>query len=209
MNRYFDLPHSGYTVAGGPDNGPLPTDRPHVLNFFGAYSLDWNERFGFAANNTTEFQLFTTVQSGTPMTTVVDILGIDTVPLYGRGDLGRTEAFTQTDFAIRHRFRFGRDNRFTLVAEADALNVFNENNVVGINNLINITDFDLTDPALGLITAAEELQDNAYPLAIGRFQRNGAPALVDAAKSDIYPLYQLPDLFQAPREFRFGIRLLF
>jgi hypothetical protein len=32
---------------------------------------------------------------------------------------------------------------------------------------------------------------------------------VDAAKSDIYPLYQLPDLFQAPREFRFGIRLLF
>ena len=34
--------------------------------------------------------LFTTVQSGTPMTTVVDILGIDTVPLYGRGDLGRS-----------------------------------------------------------------------------------------------------------------------
>ena len=209
VNRYFDLPHSGYTVAGGPDNGPLPTDRPHVLNFFGAYSLDWNERFGFAANNTTEFQLFTTVQSGTPMTTVVDILGIDTVPLYGRGDLGRTEAFTQTDFAIRHRFRFGRDNRFTLVAEADALNVFNENNVVGINNLINIEDFDLTTPSLGLVTLAESNQDDAYPLAIGRFQRNGAPALVDAAKSDIYPLYQLPDLFQAPREFRFGIRLLF
>ena len=209
VNRYFDLPHAGYTVAGGPDNGPLPTDRPHALNFFGAYSLDWNDRFGFGANNTTEFQFFTTVQSGTPMTTVVDILGIDTVPLYGRGDLGRTETFTQTDLAIRHRFRFGRDNRFTLVAEADAINVFNEGNVVGINNLINIADFDLTDPALGLVTEAESLQDNAYPLAIGRFQRNGAPALVTEANSDVYALYGIPNLFQAKREFRFGFRLLF
>jgi hypothetical protein len=28
VNRFFDLPHAGYTVAGGPDNGRLPTDRP-------------------------------------------------------------------------------------------------------------------------------------------------------------------------------------
>jgi len=209
VNRYFDLPHAGFTVAGGPDNGLLPTDRPHVLNFFGAYSLDWGKRFGLAANNTTEFQLFTTVQSGTPLTTVVDILGISTVPLYGRSDLGRTEAYTQTDFAIRHRFRFGRDNRFTLVAEADAINLFNEGNVLGINNLISITDFDLTDPALGLVTDAESGQADAYPLAIGRFQRNGAPALIDAANDDVYPLFGIPNTFQGRREIRFGFRLLF
>lgn len=213
VNRFFDLPHAGYTVAGGPDNGKLPTDRPHALNFFGAYSLDWNKRFGIAANNTTEFQVFTTFQSGTPLTTVVDILGIDTIPLVGRGDLGRTGMFTQTDFAIRHRFRFGSDNKFTLVAEADVLNLFNEGNVLGVNDLISFNDYDLTDPSLGLITDAESLQDNAYSLALGRFQRNGAPGLATAIQNlpadERNVLFGIPNSFQAKREFRFGFRLLF
>jgi len=80
VNRNFDLPVAGYTVSGGPDNGLLATDRPHVLKFSGAYSLDWS-RFGFSTkgDNATEFQLFTTAQSGTPLTTRVDILGIGTV----------------------------------------------------------------------------------------------------------------------------------
>ena len=209
VNRFFDLPHSGFTVAGGPDNGKLATDRPHALNFFGAYSLDWNKRFGMLANNTTEFQLFTTLQSGTPMTTVVDILGIDTIPLYGRGNLGRTEMLTQTDFAIRHRFRFGSDNRFAIVAETDIINLFNEGNVLGVSDLIDITDFDLTDPALGLLTAEESTRVDAYPLAIGRFQRDGAPAIIAAAEGNQYPLYLIPNAFQGKRQIRFGLRLVF
>jgi hypothetical protein len=44
----------------------------------------------------------------------------------GFGDLGRTEMFTQTDFAIRHKFRFGSSERFMIVAEMDVLNLFNE-----------------------------------------------------------------------------------
>ena len=211
VNRYFDLPHAGYTVAGGQDNGLLPTDRPHVFKFYGAFNLDWNKRFGFGSNNETLFSLFTTAQSGTPLTTTVDILGIDTVVLTKRGDLGRTEAYTQTDFALRHHYKFGRDNRFQVVLEADVINLFNENNELSRNNLLDITNYDITDPALGVITAAESTQDNAYVLALQRFQRTGAPGLATVASSPAnrYPLFNLTNAFQPGREIRFGFRFLF
>jgi hypothetical protein len=218
VNRFFDLPIAGFTAAGTIDNGPLPTDRPHALKFAGAYSLNWNERFGFGGTNITEFQVFSTLQSGTPITTVIDILGIDTIPLTRRGDLGRTERFTETDFAIRHRYRFGRDNRFTLVGELDVLNLFNENNELGQFSLISTNSFGLTEPQLGLVTDQERatlpvLQQEA--LGIARLQRRDASSLFRSYIENpelgggIDPRYQQTNFFQAPRQIRFGFRLLF
>ncbi len=43
VNRYFDLPIAGFSASGGPDNGPLATDRPHVFKAFGSYSLNWGK----------------------------------------------------------------------------------------------------------------------------------------------------------------------
>jgi Carboxypeptidase regulatory-like domain len=211
VNRFFDLPHAGFTVAGGEDNGLLPTDRPHVLKFYGAFNLDWNKRFGFGENNETLFSIFTTAQSGTPLTTTVDILSIDTIVLNERGDLGRTETFTQTDFALRHRFKFGRDNRFTIIGEVDILNLFNEANELSRQNLITITNYDPTDPFYGILTPAEAAQDNAYALALGRFQRNGAAGIATDANAlaNRYPLFNLTNAFQGGREIRFGFRFLF
>lgn len=208
VNRFFDLPHAGFSATGGADNGRLATDRPHALKFYGAYSLGW-ERFGFSKNNTTEFQVFTTAQSGTPLTTTVDILSIDTIVATKRGDLGRTGVFTATDFALRHRYKFGRDNRFTLVVETDILNLFDEKNELSRNNLLSIDNYDLRDPAYGLITAAESTQPNAAVLALSRFQKNGAPAILAAARANIYPLFNKTNLIQGPRNVRFGFRLLF
>jgi hypothetical protein len=209
VNRFFDLPHAGYTVAGGPDNGRLPTDRPHVFKFYGAYVLDWNDRFGFQ-NHSTDFKLFTTVQSGTPVTSVVDIYSIDTIVLTKRGDLGRTEMFTGTDFALSHRYRFGRDNRFTLVADLDILNIFNEANETNRQNLINITNYDLTATNIGLLGPNDPADPNLRRvLAIRRFQENGAPNLLNLVNTGQYPLYNKSSAFQGPREFRFGFRLLF
>jgi hypothetical protein len=214
VSRYFDAPFTEATVAGGETLGRLATDRPHAFKFAGAYSLDWLKRFGFGANNTTEFQTFFTAQSGTPITSVADIAGYDTIVLNKRGDLGRTEAFTQTDFAVRHRFRFGRDNRFTLVGEIDLLNLFNESNELGRFTLIDPTIYNLQDPENGLVTTAEA-QTLSSPallrLAQQRFQRNGAPGILAQATSAANrdPRYNRPILFQAPRELRFGIRFLF
>ena len=75
---------------------------------------------------------FTTFQSGTPLSTRFTLFGVAAQFLNGRGDLGRTEMFTQTDFGLRHRYRFGNDGRFTLVANVDILNLFNEDNVLGV-----------------------------------------------------------------------------
>lgn len=217
VNRFFDLPFAGFTAFGGFDNGRLPTDRPHAFKFYGAYSLDWNKRFGFGSGggNTTEFSAFTTAQSGTPLTTFIDILGIDTIPLYGRGDLGRTEMFTQTDLAIRHKYRFGRDGRFSMIFEADVLNIFNESNELQRFIDINGTSFSLLEPELGLVTAAEADLPNALNLAIARFQQRGAQsAIVNFINNPDLgggtdPRYGRPTLFQTPREFRFGFRFLF
>lgn len=209
VNRNFDLPVAGYTVSGGPDNGLLATDRPHVLKFAGAYSLDWS-RFGAKkGRNATEFQVFSTIQSGTPLTTRVDVLGIGTVVLDKRGNLGRTQAFTQTDFAIRHRYHFGHDNRFSLVLETDILNLFNEVNEMSRNQAISLTSFDITDPTYGVITAAEASQANAYSLAMSRFQTGGAPGILNFINDEPNPLYNLTNSYQAPRSVRFGFRFIF
>lgn len=211
VNRFFDLPHAGYTVAGGKDDGLLPTDRTHAFKFFGAYNFDWKKLFNIGGNNETLLSTYTTLQSGTPITTTVDINNIDTIVLSKRGDLGRTEMFTQTDLALRHSFKFGRDNRFKMIMESDVINVFNESNELTRVNLINLTNFDLIDTTLGLVTPAEAGQANAYALASGRFQRNGSTALATAAQAAAtrYALYNLPSGYQGGRTIRFGFRLVF
>jgi hypothetical protein len=203
VNRNFDLPIVGFTALGTPDNGRLPTDRPHAFKFYGGYSLNWNERFGFMRNSTTDFSLFTTIQSGTPLTTRFVLFNIDNMILNGRGDLGRTEAFTQTDFALHHRYRFGGSERFALVFDLDILNLFNEANVLGLFDNVSSTNIDPTDIGLS---------DNT-PEAEAQFQRiNTRDAIVNLlnANPDAKDVrFGLPNSFQAPRTIRFGIRFQF
>lgn len=213
VSRYFDAPFTEATIAGGETIGRLATDRPHVFKIAAAYSLDWERRFGWASN-TTEFQTFFTAQSGTPQTTIASVAGYNTIIVNGRGDLGRTPKFISTDFALRHRYRFGRDKRFTLVGEVDVLNLFNRNSVLASYNIIAIDNFALDDPANGLVTAQEAatLSDAALlQLAEQRFQRNGAPGILSQVNSPSQrdQRFGQPLSFQAPREVRFGFRLLF
>jgi hypothetical protein len=223
-NRFFDGPLFGYTLEGGPDEGGrLATDRPHTFKLQGAYSLDWNDRFGWLANNTTEFQVFQIITSGTPNTSFADISSFDTLVISRRGDLGRLETFTQTDFAVRHRYRFGRDNRFTLVGEVDILNLFDERNELDRYTLINNVNYDPTDPDFGLVTQAEfnSLITPQNPngtltfaqlsiLAQRRYQQNGAPLIIaDINSGTKDPRFNTPNVWQAPREIRFGFRFIF
>ena len=195
VNRNFDLPFIGYTGAGEPDNGRLPTDRPHVFKFYGAYEIPWT------STNSTEISGFTTAQSGTPLTTRYTVFGVAGQILNGRGDLGRTEMFTQTDLGIRHRYRFGRDNRFALVGTIDILNLLDEDNVLGVVETISTTG--ITGADLGLTGSSLE-QEAAY-------QRTATNARANAVirAGGISPLFGRPNLFQGPRNVRFGFRLQF
>ncbi|HEX7297173.1 MAG TPA: hypothetical protein VF251_15575, partial [Pyrinomonadaceae bacterium] len=203
VNRFFDLPIVGFTALGQPDNGLLPTDRPHSFKFYGGYSLNWNERFGTLRNNTTDFSVFTTLQSGTPLTTRINLFNIDNVILNGRGDLGRTEAFTQTDFSLHHRYRFGGSERFSLVFDLDILNLFNEANVLTVFDNLSATNIPSTAVGLSANT----------PTAEAQFQRtNTRDAIVNylnAVSTRKDARFGIANSFQAPRSVRFGFRFLF
>ncbi len=225
--RYFDQPHASFTAAGGPDNGRLATDRPHVFKAFGAYSFGW-EKLGLWESNSTDFSVFTTAQSGTPITSFVDINNVSQIVLTRRGDQGRTPVFTQTDLAVHHNIRFGREGRFTLKLDADVLNLFNEYNItnLGLNpsgqggNIINTTNFNPLDSRFHLVSAAQQTACNANPTtsqqcllnaAYQTFQLHGSPELVAAAQGSVghNPFYNLPSAWQAKRQIRYGIRLIF
>lgn len=198
VNRFFDQPFVGFTATGQPDNGRLATDRPHVFKASGTYSFDW---LG-SKTNSTDLTFFTTVQSGTPQTTFSDIYGIFIVESE-RGDLGRTERFTQTDLNLTHRYRFGRDDRFTMAFDFNVLNAFNEANVLTLANQrtsgFYLLDFSSVAPTY---VQANNILTSTGVLNILNEELASDPANVDVT-------YKQPNSFQAGRAVRFGFRLIF
>jgi len=200
VSRAFDLPFIGFTATGEKDNGRLQTDRPHVFNVFGAYIYDW---FG-SKTNSTEFSAFQTITSGQPQTTT--IFGASTITpqiFLGRGDLGRSPVFSQTDFNLTHRLRMGNDDRYTLAFDLNFLNLFDQRTVTGVYTTMNPSSAPVNAAALGLsqVNYANGLTGGTLlPAILARI--NSQPD-----RSDIR--YGLPHLFQSPRTARLGVRFLF
>jgi len=232
VTRNFDLPFIGFTAAGGFDDGPLATDRPHVVNAYGAYILNWK-----GSSNSTEFSAFQTFQSGTPQTTYVQFGGATTI-YTGRNDLGRTEMFSQTDLGITHRYRFGRDNRFTLVGDVNVLNLFDQANDLTVQNVLTNGQIALTNTlnsacnvsvaaaypqfvTMGpIVTAADNTctrtQTVNRPALINAWNRGellaqtetfleGTSTILNRTRTD----YGMVNRFQGPRSIRFGFRFIF
>lgn len=198
VNRFFDLPFIGFTAAGKPDNGRLGTDRPHVFNAYGAYIFDWMG----SKTNSTDIGFFTTVQSGTPVSTLVGFI----VPIFltERGDLGRTETLTSSDFNLSHKYRFGRDNRFTLVGDLNILNAFDEKNVTSIFAVKSAVTTSPTTFGLTEIAGANAFTNGTLLNQINTYLQ-GTPTALNRLDAR----YRQPNGYQAPRSVRFGFRLLF
>jgi hypothetical protein len=204
VSRYFDVPFQGFAVGTGrPDNGRLATDRPHVFNFYGAYTYGW---FGKSVNEST-VSVFTNAQSGTPVTTTVE-LAANEVILNGRGDLGRTPTFTRTDFAFNHRYKFGRDNRYAVIFNVNINNLLNERNVTDFYRLITDTGIDLSFANLGF-TSDLVGTNAAITTGVGNQIRSflaTSATLVDPRYNATRPV---ANAFQTPRNVRFGLRFQF
>lgn len=200
VSRAFDLPFIGFTATGAEDKGRLQTDRPHVFNIYGAYIFDWMG----SQTNSTEISAFQTITSGQPQTTT--IYGASTVTpqiFLERGDLGRTPTYSQTDFSVTHRYRFGQDDRFTMAFDLNVLNLFDQDTVTAIYTVRNPSTAPVNASALGLSQVAYA---NGYT---GGTLLNAINARIasQADRSDIR--YGLPYIYQSPRAVRFGFRLLF
>jgi len=209
VNRFFDLPFVGFTASGQPDNGRLATDRPHVFKASGTYSHNW---FG-GTTNSTDLSFFTTAQSGTPLTTFVALFHGIPVPETRRGDLGRTEVFTQTDLNFTHRYRFGNDGRFAMAFDVNVLNVLNENNVLNV-------DFNRTQNGYYNLNECELFSSCANPgpsdfvNAVNRQTSRGVLSELNASIAgdpgfNLNQTYRFPNSFQTPRSVRFGFRFQF
>jgi hypothetical protein len=204
VSRAFDLPFIGFTAKGEKDNGRLQTDRPHVFNIYGTYILDWMK----SKTNSTEFSAFQTITSGQPQTTTIYGASTVTPQIYlGRGDLGRSPMFSQTDFNITHRYRFGSDDRLTMAFDFNVLNLWDQSTVTGIYTTMNPSTAPVNAAALGFTGGTAQVQyANGYTSGALLNQINARIAS-QADRSDIR--YKQPFLYQTPRQVRFGFRILF
>ena len=203
VNRFFDLPFIGFTATGQPDNGRLATDRPHVFKGYGAYIFDW---FG-SKTNSTDIGVFQTVQSGTPRTSTINFF--TTTIFRGRGDLGRNPTFSQTDLNLTHRYRFGRDERFTMAFDLNVLNLFDQEKVLGVYSQLTGVGVSLNGVNIGASNPNDPVS------LINRYNRGELLTAIESyinnannpVRRDIR--FGQPNAFQDPRNVRFGFRLLF
>lgn len=205
VNRSFDLPHIGFTAAGGSDYGALATDRPHVFNAYGGYILDWKN-----STNSTEFSAIQTFQSGTPQSTLISFL----VPIFlnGRGDMGRTPMLSQTDFSVTHRYRFGSDNRYAVEANVNFVNLWDQKTVTGFQTT-------LTNKAMASYTAdfGYGCASGDYPCLLNKFNSGALYSQINAnintnpltSLNAVNSSYGMDNAFQGPRGVRFGFKFTF
>lgn len=208
VTKYFDLPIYGFDADGNPDNERLATDRPHYFKAYGGYTFDW---FGSSRNNTT-VSAFTTIQSGTPLTTNYSLYSQQTSILFGRGDLGGTETFSETDLLVSHRYKFGENDKFSIEPYIVFLNLFDEKNELSRQTSISATNFTATQlTSSGCTTCSGEIavfntifNGSGIRQAVQNYL-NTRGISATGTRND----YNQPNLFQQPRYFRFGARFSF
>ncbi len=216
VNRFFDLPMLGWTANGEPDNGLLGTDRTHVFKAYGGHTFDWADD----GVNRTTISAFTTVQSGTPLTTVYSLYNVSTSVLFKRGDLGRTEAFTETDLFVSHKYRFGRDNRVTFEPYLEIRNLFDERNELGQQRAIGATNIVGTNLETGGCPNCVVRNPNGSVnlgqtegASLRRIFNGGIQQFVlnylNGSASRLSNTYKQSNSFQGGRDVRFGVRLTF
>lgn len=228
-SRYFDMPWITYDGRGGLSNGLLPTDRPNTFKAFGAYRFNYR-LLGYRME--TELGGTQLIYQGTPITSYVNVQIAETVglepeaehpplltnfvPVFinGRGDLGRTEPFTQTDMLINHRVPI--TEKVALRFSFNVLNLFNEKNVTDRSGSIVRTagatptaSQEYNNPVVFATYEAPQFRD-----ALNQFVRNPGNVLSHldsplSAPGVANPFYNQPTTFQLARSARFSIGVQF
>ena len=128
--------------------------------------------------------------------------------LEGRGNLGRSPVFTNTDFSVSHRVRFGESERYALNFDFNVLNVFNEANVLTI-----VTEPGAINPSIATLGLPASITDE--PKALNYVLTNGILSNYQAFLNDPAAPQRkqtaqgLPNSFQGGRQIRLGLRFTF
>ena len=186
-SRAWDLDEILLDSHGNLDvQGPLPTDRPHVVKLYGSYTFKWGTEVGgnFYGG------------SGTPLSTYA--WTINGIPIFvnGRGDMGRTAVLTQTDLLVGHEVRLTERSRIRF--EANFLNLFNQktsrHRFVDYNRQRNSAEMDLSSVDLA--------KGYDYKALVAGTSDGKAGNALD-------PRFNLTDLFNPGFSGRFGVKFIF
>lgn len=194
VSRAFDLSPGNFNEKGQNVYGRLATDRPHQAKFFGNYLL--KTRAG-----STNFSLSEIAYSGTPLSSEITFI----VPIFykGRGNLGRTPTFTQTDILVAHTIHL--TERVGLKFDANIINLFNQATEIARtvrfnrNGSVNITDTCVA--ATGCVTP------NTF--YVTGFDAESKVNGISGASPARNIIYGLPAAYQGIREIRLGVHLQF
>ncbi|MEZ5400374.1 MAG: carboxypeptidase regulatory-like domain-containing protein [Bryobacteraceae bacterium] len=184
VNRNFDLPWMAYDQRGQIVEGRLATDRPHTFKFFGSYDHKWKA-------GTLRFSPVFNLFSGTPISTEAHVQGVP-VFIFGRGDLGRTGKFTNTNLMIAQDINTGMEGKYFRV-QLEIFNLFNNASVLSVFP-------EVTHANDGSVTF-----DNDTDI----FKGYDTLSLMqtDGIRRD--PRYGLPWAYQTPRSMRLGFHFFF
>ena len=194
VSRAFDLTPGNFNGQGKNVFGLLATDRPNQFKLYGNYL--WNTRAGG-----TTFSLSQQAFSGTPLSSEVTFI----VPAFynGRGDLGRTPWFTQTDVLVAHEYKV--TERVSVKFDANINNLLNQATVVGRTTRLNRNgDLDT------LVPNPYGGYDAAALIPVTRKPTNIDPTTGKLYVAPFYnPIYNLPSAYQGIREIRLGFHVIF
>jgi hypothetical protein len=190
VNRYYDQPWIGLQQNGKYPSGLLATDRPNTLKLFGAYTL--HSKVG-----QTTFSPHMNAYSGTPITTEAPLQTSDPSFPFGRGDLGRTPFYFNTDFSVVHQFLpFKNHEQVRFRVELSIFNLFNSATATDLYKTIEHQN-DIGSTGL------------TFPSYASIFQGWDTRALMKAQGIRQDPEYGLPISFQGPRTLRLQVMFFF
>lgn len=179
VNRFFDQISMSFDRNRELVYGRLGTDRPHQVKAQFMYRTPWNTIVGLNQR----------VASGLPMSEEFQIQG--SYPFFpnGRGNLGRTPVFSQSDLSLIQDLRLGGQ---ALQFQVTVLNLFDQDIVTRVDN----TRFFGT---------------STLPLTTNQFFNTNwdYDALLAANPASIDPKYNQPNQYQGPREVRLTVKFTF
>jgi len=221
-HRDFDHPDMQFTTTGAIMDGPLSTDRPHVLSGVGYYSLKW-------LGMQTTFGLTQLVASGSPKNTCISTIfpgsscqffeqrgtfvDITRDPATGNWVEGaihrnaRTPFYSQTDLNFGHELKVSKAHENQrLRFEWNVLNLLNQASVLQYqpNPTVGNQDITLLDPTNPTGIDFKTLMTGWDPFAASNATKYSVGAPLTLASR-----YGKPFLFQTRRTMRMAVKFTF
>jgi hypothetical protein len=203
VDRYFDGEYLLYDSKGQPVYGLLPTDRTHYLKVEGTYDLPWGTSVG----------VFQVLASGTPMSTEINWNGFGGnnqggVFVNGRGDLGRTPVYSQTDLYLQHDLRVPMTKNQRANISLNVSNLFDQATVLDENHAPYRDKFVV--PGVSTVGSSTQLAPaDAYFFAGFNVAQLAAQMRAAGATQRDNPLFLKPTSFQGRRALRLSVKWTF